>query len=79
MRIRLMGTRDEVERTVAGICGIMPVREATDWYPNRGGSAVGRGLHRRRTLAHRPVPPPAAVGHRTGPVSRAAPGDARWG
>lgn len=42
MRIRLMGTRDETDRTVAALRSVLQVQEVSDWYPNRGASTLGR-------------------------------------
>lgn len=42
MRIRLMGTRDETDRTVTALQEVLQVREVSDWYPNRGASLLGR-------------------------------------
>lgn len=42
MRIRITGTRTETERAASTIAEILPVLETSRFYPNRGGSELGR-------------------------------------
>lgn len=42
MRIRLMGTEDEIAAIAERLATVLDVREVSDFYPNRGASKLGR-------------------------------------
>ncbi|NKE63287.1 hypothetical protein FXN61_43825 [Lentzea sp. PSKA42] len=42
MRIRLEGTRDEVDAAVSALAHGFEVQEVSGFYPNRGASVLGR-------------------------------------
>ncbi|MFE0027074.1 hypothetical protein [Amycolatopsis sp. NPDC059021] len=42
MKIRLMGTRTEIAAVVTRLATVLDVQEVSDFYPNRGASALGR-------------------------------------
>lgn len=42
MRIRLMGTRAEIDAVLAVLPAVLDVREVSTFYPNRGDSTLGR-------------------------------------
>ncbi|QFU85721.1 hypothetical protein [Amycolatopsis sp. YIM 10] len=42
MRIRLMGTEAEIAVVAERLATVLDVQEASDFYPNRGASKLGR-------------------------------------
>lgn len=42
MKIRLMGTRDEINAVLPVLTATLTVHEVSDFYPNRGTSQLGR-------------------------------------
>lgn len=42
MRIRLMGTSDEINAALPGLAAVFEVLETSPFYPNRGASVLGR-------------------------------------
>jgi hypothetical protein len=49
MRLRLMGTRADCAATVAVLRTCLRVLEVSEFYPNRGGSELGRVYVQVRT------------------------------
>jgi hypothetical protein len=81
MRMRLMGTREEVAAVLPVLVAVFDVQETSDFYPNRGAPQLGRiyldigGLRRnpvqaetRRADTGQPQVEgrPAIEGHREG-------------
>lgn len=42
MKLRLMGTRDEINAVLPVLTAVLTVQEVSDFYPNRGNSRLGR-------------------------------------
>ena len=66
MRLRLMGTREEIAEMVEALSTVLDVREASDFYLNRGSEVIGRfyidvvfrSTTRRATAERTDQPPP---------------------
>lgn len=55
MRIRVEGTETEIAAAVERIATVLEVQEASNFYPNRGSSVLGRVY---LTIAAPPTTPP---------------------
>lgn len=42
MKVRLAGTRDEINAVLPAVTAVLIVQEVSEFYPNRGGSRLGR-------------------------------------
>jgi hypothetical protein len=42
VKIRILGTRDEIDAVVGAVAVALDIRERSEFYPNRNGSRLGR-------------------------------------
>jgi hypothetical protein len=65
MKMRLMGTREEIATVVQAVTTVLDVQGVSDWYANRGTSRLGRVYVEIGGV--RPVPPLRATATRVRP------------
>ncbi|HEX6353215.1 hypothetical protein [Actinophytocola sp.] len=61
MKIRLMGTREEIDAVLPVLDAVLDVVEVSSFYPNRGTSKLGRVYLEARGTRTTPGPAPVQV------------------